>query len=319
MKNYFDFKLRGNEIFSYYLCIFISIIIYAYTSVHYTTATSNIVAGVVPADTPIAKELGMYIVGLFIYVVTVLIFSFHIIRDSVMAVSYKGEDVRFEGTLGEYLKISLLGYFLILISLGIYTPWFCKRVTDFYVKSTSYRNIKLRFKGTVLAILLINYISVFLILGVTFAFAQSIAANEMMVYPYLAIVYLIVSVVVFLEYRWFLNLSYDNFKIIMAKVNPSLGSLYMFKEIVLSVVTLGLYIPAAIIHISRFFVNRLEERNECGVVIAKFGADFSIKEDFIYVFAQCLLCVITFGIYIPWAFAKINRRLINKTYKINNY
>lgn len=319
MKNFFDFKLRGNEIFSYYLCIFIYLIIFLYTLIQFATVNSNITAGVVPADTIVTKEFGMYIVGIFIYVITVLIFSFHITRESVQAVSYNGEELRFEGTLGEYLKIALLGFVLSIISLGVYVPWFYKNITDFYTKSTSYKNVKFRFNGSALMLLLIIFIPS-LILGVSNVFmALVIDSNPMMIWGYVLVMYLIISVMIYLEYRWFLNLSYDDSKIKMAMLNPILGSLYIFKEFVLSIFTLGLYIPAAIIHISRFYINRLEEIDECNDVLAKFGTDLSIKEDFFYIFAQCLLCIITFGVYLPWTYANITRRIINKTYKINNY
>lgn len=41
----------------------------------------------------------------------------------------------------------LLGFFLSIITLGIYIPWFIKDITGFFVDNSSYDSETMKFKG----------------------------------------------------------------------------------------------------------------------------------------------------------------------------
>jgi uncharacterized membrane protein YjgN (DUF898 family) len=46
----------------------------------------------------------------------------------------------------------------------------------------------------------------------------------------------------------------------------------------------------------------------------RFGFDYDAKNDFFYIWGQMLLTMVTLGIYYPWAFSKIGKRVLSQTY-----
>jgi hypothetical protein len=46
----------------------------------------------------------------------------------------------------------------------------------------------------------------------------------------------------------------------------------------------------------------------------KFGYAIDQLNDFLFIWGQTLLTIITLGIYYPWAFCKIGKRVLSKTY-----
>ena len=110
-------------------------------------------------------------------------------------------------------------------------------------------------------------------------------------------------------YRWMIDFSYGNSRIVL-KVSIPVTMLFMFIQIVLCILTAGLFVPIAVVMIYRYIVGNMRLVSEAGEESA-FGYQGRIGYDCLYVYGQALLTVITAGIYTPWLISKVGRRLVS--------
>lgn len=305
MKNYLDFKLSGSRIFPYFLCIFLTYIAYAILNLYAMTNLNP------------AAPFNVAVIGcMLVYIIVLILCVFHIWRLYITSISCYSEALKFDGDFKEYLKINAIGLLLTIVTFGIYFYWYQKRVCDFYARSTSYNNVKFKFDGKALVLFAIC-LGFIVVTVVSFFLAAIYAAKgESSALLILLLIFILLSSgpLTYLVYRWYIDFSYGNRKITMRSGEYFSGSCFLMLQFSLVVITFGIYWPAASIRIYRYFVNRVEVRNEEGVMESKMGCDATMGSDFIFIFAQILLTAITFGIYCPWAICKINERLITKTY-----
>ena len=92
---------------------------------------------------------------------------------------------------------------------------------------------------------------------------------------------------------------------------PSVGKIAL--EIILSMITLGIYFPLAYLRLYKYFSGKTQS-NVVDNKRIQFGYDIDPKNDFLMLWGQILLSIITLGIYYPWAFCKISKRVLGKTY-----
>jgi uncharacterized membrane protein YjgN (DUF898 family) len=86
-------------------------------------------------------------------------------------------------------------------------------------------------------------------------------------------------------------------------------------EMVLTVITVGIYLTLALVRLSKYFLERTIATN--GESNQKFGYEIDQLKDFLFIWGQILLTIITLGVYLPWAYCKINGRVLGKTYLEN--
>jgi uncharacterized membrane protein YjgN (DUF898 family) len=86
----------------------------------------------------------------------------------------------------------------------------------------------------------------------------------------------------------------------------------MALEIFLSIITIGIYYPMAMIKLYKYFTDKTVARSAERSLI--FGYDIETTDDFLMIWGQTLLTIVTLGIYFPWALCKIGNRIIGKTY-----
>jgi uncharacterized membrane protein YjgN (DUF898 family) len=112
-------------------------------------------------------------------------------------------------------------------------------------------------------------------------------------------------------YKWIVNVKFMNYSIHWeTNFWNSCGKLLL--EIVLSIITLGIYYPYAILRLYQYFIDRtfaVSENRKKG-----FGYELEGGEDFLFLWGQLLLTAITLGIYFPWACCNITSRILCKTY-----
>ena len=89
---------------------------------------------------------------------------------------------------------------------------------------------------------------------------------------------------------------------------------FIIPELLLSIITLFIYWPAAYVKIYRFILEGSSFVDENDVEKGGFGFDGSTGKGFGLLWGQGLLCIITVGIYGPWAIAKIGNWFINNTW-----
>ena len=77
-------------------------------------------------------------------------------------------------------------------------------------------------------------------------------------------------------------------------------------------VTLGLYYPMALLRVWRYYVGRLVLGRE--EVEDRFGFTMQPGRNYLFVLGQLLLTVVTFGLYFPWAYARVASLLVGRSY-----
>ena len=132
----------------------------------------------------------------------------------------------------------------------------------------------------------------------------------MMIFATLSVMIIIICFMYYF-YKWCVNLSHRGYEIKWeTEFWPSAQQILI--QIVLSVITLGIYSPVASLRLYTYFLGKTVARNETSV--KKFGYDLAPGDDFLFIWGQVLLCIITIGIYFPWAYCKISDYVLGKTY-----
>ena len=124
---------------------------------------------------------------------------------------------------------------------------------------------------------------------------------------------LVLAVILVFIFSWLTSVSSVFW--LKADFVPAIGKIIF--ELVLAILTLGFYLPMAFIRLFRYF----SEHTRSNVVEGKqitMGYDGDQVADFLFMWKQILLTVITLGIYYPWAFTLIANRLLSQTFLITN-
>jgi len=234
----------------------------------------------------------------------------------------------FTGKSGEFIKLNLVQFLLTLITFGFYSPWYTKRITDYIVSHSEYNGEKAVFLGKgsklfkyfLLALLIpvIIWAGLFgAIIGIISLSTNVLAPAQIGLFSILAvIVYLFIFFIIvpyiYLEYKWFFNIKWKNALISWnTKFWPS--CFYIIKQVLLTIVTLGIYWPILTIKTWHYFTCKtvLIENSE---EKAHFGFEGKAGKGFCLLWGQTLLCIITLGLYFPWAYAKCLNFFITNTF-----
>jgi Predicted membrane protein len=243
---------------------------------------------------------------------------------AVPAISFRGKPFVFTGKTGEYVKLTITRYLLSCISLGFYGPWFTRAATAYLARNTEYDGEKACFSGTGGKLLKYYLLGLFLPLTVWVAFlvAGSILAARSdpgpdvlsVLFPLftIIIVFLVFTPFLFLYTRWYLNLGWKDLRVTLkARFWPSCG--FIAGQILLTLITIGIYWPALCIRTYRYFAGQTILSAE-GKERGRFGFDGRTGRGFGLLWGQTLLAIITLGIYSPWAYAKCLNFFVNETY-----
>ena len=307
MKTYFDFTLTGKKFLPVWI-LFIVLLIVPYGFLLFEIKDMQ------PGEVP---EMSFFLLPVAMFFVA-FILTFYMARLLIEGIAYNDKSIVFNGTFGEYMVKVLLGFFLSIITLGIYIPWFTKDITGFFVDNSSYDSASLKFKGAgsklfaIITLTIIIPMVIFFIILLTSLYTQT---NRVIVPPATIIMQLIIMILMipstYLTYKWIVNVDYKNFNI-RWKTNFWNSCWKVTGQVLLSIVTIGVYYPMAIVRLYKYFVDRTvaisDDRKR------SFGYDIEASKDFLFLWGQILLIIITFGIYYPWALCKIGKRILSKTY-----
>lgn len=316
MKNYFDFKLTARQLLPVWLVYLVLVVSpYVYRVKVLTDAASTDVASI---STVFPKNL---MVNLGVTIVAMLIYFF-IIKLTIQGVSYSGREVQFEGKFGTYLGKGVLGTFLSIITLGIYSPWFIKNMTCFFVNKSSLDDSKFEFLGNGSWLLLIAIFSYVFPIGLltmvtrlAFFTSADISFNFIQPFIYGAVMMIVLIPFMYLFYQWLVDIRYKAYHITWkTKFGSACGMI--LGQVLLMFVTLGIYAPLGYMRLYRYFAERTIAEGDGKSL--RFGYELDVKGDFLFMWGQILLSIITLGIYYPWAITKIGKRVLSKTYVIDS-
>lgn len=306
MKNYFSFKLSGGKVFPYFILIWVAVSV---------AMTLNMTLfKPVPGMANLTAAIGNFVVMICMILVELLC-MFGIYKLAVNALSYKNISIKFDQNFDSYLLMVFKGFLLSIVTLGIYYPWFVKNYIDFFADNSTYDEKKIEFKGSGAILFVIIFCTMVVYILSIVGFGMFAALQQ----PILAVISIIVCILslcamVYLFYRWCINFKFDNKYLIVLNDGEHASSvLFIAGQVLLSIITIGLYIPAADIQIFKYFAQRVRAKDETGVV-KEVGCDLNLSNDFFYVFGQYLLILITLGIYTPWGLCFIYQRYLSKTY-----
>jgi uncharacterized membrane protein YjgN (DUF898 family) len=260
-----------------------------------------------------------------LFLLTVLLYI-PILRKLITALYFDEAAFNFRGSIGKFFGLNLLGIFLTFITLGVYGPWYITRITRYLVGEISYKERSFEFRGRGGSLLLILLLTVVVpmmpLLLVELRLDPSVFRSLSAVNPFQAFMLQLLAQLIFwsfiaaylyLIYRWaFTNLHYGDKSFYWTTLFwPSVSLIWI--QMLLSAVTLGVYLPAAYIKIYRYLVEHSEIHAE-EKLEGKLGFRGPTGRGFGLLWGQMLLTAITLGIYAPWALAKVGKWFLSNTY-----
>jgi hypothetical protein len=305
MKNYLSFNLTGKKLLPIWI-LFLVLFILPYSIIVYQL--QRIQPGVTPP---------LYIFPVFLLeLVIAFLLAYYIAKLTIENLGYKDKLVVFNGSFGKFVGVVLLGLLLSIITLGIYTAWFVRDMNRYFVDNSSYDSQKFEFKGKggvlfliLLLTIIVPMVIISLLVGKTITTYPGQFSTSTIIYQ--LVVLIIMIPYMYFVYKWMVDISYKTYAIAWkTDFWNSCGKILV--EILLIVVTLGIYTPLAMIRLYKYFVDRTTAEGTEGKL--RFGYDIENLNDFLFIWGQMLLMIITLGIYYPWAFCKIGARILRKTY-----
>jgi uncharacterized membrane protein YjgN (DUF898 family) len=263
------------------------------------------------------KSVFIIIPALLVLCLIAFILSYFIEKISIEGIEYKNKSLVFKGKFGQYIGIVLLGGFLSVITLGIYSPWFIKSIQKFFIDNSTYDSNNPEFRGTggnlfviLLLTLIIPMIIISGVLGI-FTFINHNQLSGLYRVIYQILIFIIMIPYIYYVYKWCIDIKFKKYTI-QWKTEFWASCWKILVEVFLSVITIGIYSPLASLRLYKYFAEKTIATSDDGSM--NFGYDIEPQSDFLFIWGQSLLTIITLGIYYPWAFCKVRSRILSKTY-----
>lgn len=305
MKNFFDFSLTGKKLLPIWLMYLVFLIIPYAILILKTRAVQQ-------QKSPSLLFLPLLLIIIF----AALVLTFYMAKLVIENVIYKEKSIVFTGTFSKYIGMVLIGFFLSIITLGIYISWFVCDMQKFFIDNSTYNSQPFKFRGTggklfvIILLTLFVPIMILTIIMTMFLFKNNGQIGSFVIIQQVVTIILMVPYMYF-TYKWMVNIDFKSFKISWeTNVWNSLGTILL--ELVLSIVTLGIYSPLAMLRLYKYFSERTTAVSP--ELKQRFGYDIDQLNDFLFIWGQTLLTIVTLGIYYPWAFCNIGKKVLNKTY-----
>lgn len=309
MKTYFDLQLKGRDWWKPYV---------AYLLMYYCL---NIPSSVLSKNPETAGASAVFsILTILFFVLVYPVFAVKLYRIFCSKLFFLNKSFEFTGSAGRLISLAVKGSLLSVVTLGIYFPWFMRNLMRFFYDQTLWDSKPFSFTGkggTLLKYFLLAFILPFIVLMVIVV-SVTMNGQGMLNSAGVAIALCCFIIIVFiplyiLMLKWQFCFSYDGYDAAFrAKLVNAAG--YFLGQIVLSIVTLGLYLPAAYIKLYRYVANHVvfvqrENGKEYPV-----GFDGSLARNYGYFLLQFLLLIVTLGLATPWVYARCGSRLANATF-----
>jgi uncharacterized membrane protein YjgN (DUF898 family) len=342
MKSYLNFRLKGSQLLPVWIAFFLFFLVPLYLLIQ---ELIDLTASEVPASGP-PRLFFLYFIIVVSMAFTFIFYSAKLVIESL---EYKGLKIICDYHLGKYIGTIISGLVLSIVTIGIYLPWFFRNLQRFFVHGASYDSHKFSFKGKGRKLFLILTLTIFIPFLVVGFIMTTILTSEKDILIYQVIVISSLVSVIYLTFKWMINIRYKNYLIrldtgffhAMGKIAIELVLafvlVFIFRwlttvcitiwldsdffpvtgkiviELLLAVITIGFYIPMAFIRLYRYFAEHTKSNIVDGRQLLM-GYDGDQLADFLFIWRQILLTVITLGIYYPWAFSRIGQRVLTQTY-----
>jgi uncharacterized membrane protein YjgN (DUF898 family) len=254
----------------------------------------------------------------FIFVLIFVAYAiiFYIVKLTIESIFYKDKSIEFKGSFGNFLGTLFLGIFLTIITLGVYAAWFIRDIHRFFIDNSSYNSNSMKFKGKGGKLFVIILLTIMVpIIVFSIVIAKYMLSNPSQISSMVIIQQIVMNLILipymYLVYKWMINIDYKEFNITW-KTDFWSSCSKILMEMILTIITIGIYGPLAMLRLYKYFTDRtIAESSERKL---EFGFDMDQLNDFLFIWGQTLLTIITLGIYYPWAICKIGNRILSKTY-----
>ncbi|MCW0481677.1 DUF898 family protein [Gaoshiqia sediminis] len=305
MKNYFNFQLTGKKLFPIWVLF---LILFFVPYIGLLVSIKSVESG--------GKPSLIFLPAMFLLIIVALALTFFLAKYFIEGVAYKEQTIKFSGTFGKYLGTMLLGFFLSIITLGIYGAWFMRDLHRFFVNHSSYQSNSFRFQGKgsqlfviILLTLMLPTIAISVFVATMMLKSPGNAASVVIIQQLITLVIMVPYT--YLVYKWMVNVDYKGMKIAwQTDFWNACGNIAL--EIVLTMITFGIYMPLAMVRLYKYFSDRTVASSSERIL--RFGYDADQLNDFLYLWGQILLTIVTLGIYYPWAICNIGSRMLGRTW-----
>ncbi len=313
MKTSFELSLSGRDWWKPFIPFWI--VYLAYVTENLAFSARSHMATINPGGFVLLK-----VVAIFIFVATWAIFTIFALRIMIPKFKAGERSFAFRGRTGKFLGILLLGTFLSIITLGICLGWFLRKAVSYLASETGIDGEAPRFLGK--AGKFVAYWFLALLLPVIVVVAADILAfgtrpgatghSGIASFTLGIFTFLVLIPFMYLTYRWYVDFSWKDLNLHWnTEFWPACG--YILGQCLLTLITVGIYWPAAALRLYAYFVGRtVFERS--GQRIGRLGFEGKIGKGFGLIWGQGLLCLITVGIYIPWGYSKVLRWIAGNSY-----
>ncbi|MBN2638241.1 MAG: DUF898 family protein [Bacteroidales bacterium] len=306
MKKYFDFTLTGKVLFPLWMLYWLFFLMPNYSVLVYRNYLLN--------DHPVSHfKLITVLVTIAIMALSV-VFHYYFNRIYINYSGFGGHSFRFTGKLGSFLEMILPNIFLTIITLSFYFPWLIKAYANYFVEHTEYKDHKSFFLGSgkgIFGIYMLVLVPT-IIASIFLVVFKSNYTGDIPTYNWVNLVeYIFMIPAAYLFIKWLLNFKYKEYHIYLAsKFWPSLWKIMV--QLFYSMITIGIYIPVMYVKLYEYFVAQIVVEKSDSTF--KLGFEEDVMDDFLFLWAQTLLSLVTIGIYTPWAISKIGNRFFRRTF-----
>jgi len=321
MKTRFNFTLTGKDWWKPFLGYWVIVLV---VDALIQVMSRRVGTGSVSA----AGSFVTSIVGMIILVIAQAIFTIVVLRIILPKLSIGEHAFSFRGEVGAYVGMNVGGILLTIITLGIYSPWYLKRIVSYLAAETTINGASPAFGGRPGKLLKYIFLAVWIpvivitVIGVVIGLASfgsdlasgpTSAAMAVSVITFIAVaVFFIVLIPFFyLMYKWMIDFQWNDLSI-RWKTSFWPSCFFILGQVLLTLITVGIYWPAATLRLFRYFTNATTVARgeaELGHVVFEGG----IGNGFGLLWGQALLSLITIGIYLPWAYTRIARWIFDST------
>lgn len=303
----FTFKLKGKDWIGLYLAVF------GFYGI--PLIANQFVARSMQHDPKNVLNLLLFF-GLFaVTMLSILILITPILR-RIIGNIYLGENsLKYSGKIGEFVLFNIGNLLLCLITLGIYFPWYLTKLWRYLLGKTTYNGNTFTFNGKglhLLGLLIATVLFPMILYSVAIAFfAKGLNGNIAFIIVNQVVLIIIMVPYIYWIYKWMMNIGYKGY-LIKWETQPIQAMVKLLKEILLTILTIGIYYPVALTKLYRYFI-KLTTVSQQDVKKYSFNANFNYLSVWKIMWSQILLTIITLGIYGAWAYCKITALLVDNT------
>jgi uncharacterized membrane protein YjgN (DUF898 family) len=305
MKNYLNFTLTGSKLLPLWIALLFFFMVPYFL---FISGLSELTNTTVQDEGP-SKLFFLYLVIILAMLFTFIYFFAELV---IRNMEFMGMKVVCDYQAGKYIGIIISGLVLTIVTIGIHIPWFIKNMYRFFVNGTSYNSNKFGFGGRGGKLFLIMTLTIFIPFLVTGFILFTLLNSEIDIWIYQLIVMFSLVPNIYLIYKWMVDIRYKDYLIWLETESfHAMGKIAI--ELAMAVITFGIYFPMAYLRLYRYFVEHTKSNVVDGRQISM-GYDGDQVSDFLFIWGQIILTIVTLGVYYPWAFCRMANRVFSQTF-----